>query len=110
MKTNNPPIRAIVYIILVLIALITGVKFGALLYNYEKAVNGILGVANLYFIYSLFRSRDLHATKLLDPNIEFPRDLKYILVTVLLYLIIYWSTRQMIGAIYYIRDLLVLRS
>jgi|SRR5215217_2879225 len=108
MKTNSPPIRTIVYAILALIVLIAGVKLGAIVYNYEKAVNGILGAANLYFLYLLFRSQYLRATKLLDPNIEFPRDLKYILVTFLLYLIIYWSTRQMIGAIYYIRDLLIL--
>lgn len=106
MKDRNSSIGPLVYIILVVFALIIGTKIGTLAYSYKTVVAGIVGFVNLLFMYLLFIKWNPKASRLFDPHIRFPQDIKYVVLTFLIYLIIYWSTRQLIDALLYLRDLM----
>jgi hypothetical protein len=105
MKNRNSSIVTLIYLILVVFAFISGTKIGTFAYSYKTVVAGIVGSVNLLFTYLLFIRWNPKVSKLFDPQIHFPQDIKYVILTFLIYLIIYWSTRLIIDALLYLKAL-----
>jgi len=88
-----------------IIAAIVGAYVGAItVYRYEILVRGILGIATLYLIYLLFVPLKNFVGKLTGIQVEFPRDIKYIVAGFFLSIIMYWSGQNFLdSAAHYLR-------
>lgn len=102
MKTTNMNKNILVYILLVLIVIFIGSKIGAIAYSQETVIKGILGATNIYFIYILFVSQRSNVGVILNRQIKFPESIKYVLLTLVLYLVMYWSVRYAITAVLFL--------
>jgi hypothetical protein len=100
MKNNKTIKNTIIYCFLALTALVISTKLATSLYDNTVVVNGVLGATNLYFIYLLFLSRGFHTTsRLFESKIDLPSDIKFIFLSFILWIIIYWSARYVITAL-----------
>lgn len=106
MKKNSFIIKKVTYLALALITLYVSAKVATLAYNHKTLVDGLLGIVNLYLLYLLLLLKGSSTSKLFEAQIEYPRDLKYLFLSFFVWLVIYWSSRNIILAFMYIRDIL----
>lgn len=100
MKANNHRSNKIIYVLLAVVALFIARYIAPRVYNYETITKGILGISNLCLIYILFFSQGSPFANIdFDKYLSFPENIKSISITLLLYLIIYWSSRYVINII-----------
>ena len=106
MKTKTSTNNAIFFTTLI-IAVVAGTYIGIItLYRYGIVVRGILGFATLYLIHLLFVPPKNFVSKLIGIQVEFPRDIKYIISGFFLSVIIYWSGQNLLDTVvYYLRIL-----
>lgn len=97
-------------IILLIAVALLGAEIGLQIYELEESrtiLIGITGLSNLTFIYLLFMSPGSSQKR--EENgltIEFPGDIKYLVLFFLLSMIIYWSLRYVHSAILYVISIL----
>ena len=96
-STNN-----LIFFVTLIITVAAGVYIGIVtIYRYEIMVKGILGITTLYLIQLLFVPPKNFVSKLNGIQVEFPRDIKYIVLGFFLSVIMYWSGQSFLDTLVY---------